>query len=143
MKTTKILLTAIIATLMFSWNAAMAQEGNYYTVTTWKMHVPEDGSRAELTKLLQDFADKVVKKNDKLISQRVLHHIYGNDLRDLVVISEYANWMDIEAAGEMQNKLVEAAWPDETERAAWNKSFFKYVVTHSDEIYQEHPDMRK
>lgn len=143
MNSTKIIAFSFVAALMFSWNVVTAQEGHFYTVTTWKMHVPEDGTRAELNRLLQEFTDKVTKKNDKVISEKVLHHVYGSDLRDVVIITEYANWNDIRAAGDMQDELVMKAWPDQGELAKWNKSFFKYVVTHSDEIYQENPDMAK
>jgi len=143
MKTIKLFAMALVATMIISLSSANAQDGNYFTVTTWKMHVPENGSKAEMLELLQEFTDKVVKKNTKVISERVLHHVSGNDMRDLVVISEFANWNDIDASGDMQNELVMKAWPEEKARDEWMKKFMKYVVTHSDEIYQEYPKMTK
>ncbi|NEN22164.1 hypothetical protein G3O08_01435 [Cryomorpha ignava] len=143
MKTIKLVTLALLATCMISWNNATAQDGNFYTVTTWKMEVPEGGSRAEMNALLEEFGEKIVKKNTKVISQKVMHHVSGSDLRDVVVISEYASWNDIDAAGTMQDELVMKAWPDEKARDAWMESFMKYVVTHSDEIYQEYPKMTK
>lgn len=143
MKNLKFTTLVIIASLLLSWNISSAQEGSYYTITTWKMHVPKDGSRQELNGLLEEFTEKVVKKNSKIISEKVLHHVSGSDLRDLVVISEYASWNDINDAHEEQDALVKKAWPDEKTRSAWYKTFMKYVVTHSDEIYKEYPKMTK
>lgn len=143
MKTTKLLMLALITVFTIAWSNASAQDGNFYTVTTWKMKVPDGGSRAEMNALFEEFTEKVVKKNPKVISEKIMHHISGSDMRDVVVISEYASWNDIDAAGTAQNELVKKAWPDEKARSAWMKSFMKYVVTHSDEIYQEYPKMRK
>lgn len=143
MKTTKIVTWAFAAAMILSAFAATAQGGHYYTVTTWKIDIPEDGSRAEFNQLMKNFSDKVVKNNDKVISEKVMFHISGSDMRDVVVITEYASWADIDAASITQNELMQSAWPDEGERSAFMKSFFKYVVTHSDEIYRENPDMAK
>ena len=143
MKTIKLFTMALLATMIVSLSSASAQDGNFYTVTTWKMHVPENGTRAEMIALMQEFTDKVVMKNTKVISEKVMHHISGSDMRDLVVISEFASWNDIDAANKMQDELVQKAWPEEKARDAWMKSFMKYVVTHSDEIYQGYPKMTK
>jgi hypothetical protein len=64
-------------------------------------------------------------------------------MRDWVVISEYASWNDMDAANDMQNKLIEEAWPNEDDRRAWFAKFGKYTITHSDEILQERPDLTK
>jgi len=143
MKTLKSTIGAILLLTLFIPTSGTAQEGHYFTITTWKLSIPENGSRSELQAHLKEFSEKVSFKNDKIISEKVLHHISGADLRDLVVISEYANWNDIEAAANMQNDLMETAWPNEEERNAFYKSWNKYVVTHSDEIYQENPDLTK
>jgi hypothetical protein len=119
------------------------EEGHYYTVTTWKFKVPADGSNAELDSLLKVWQEEVVLKNDKILSEKVLRHLWGSDMRDWVFITEYANWNDIKEAGEMQGKLVEAAWPDKEDRKEFFKSFNKYGVTHSDELYMDLPALAK
>lgn len=139
----KLTIGALFILALFLPNAGTAQEGHYYTVTTWKLSIPENGSRAELNGLLKEFSEKITFKNDKVISEKVLHHISGADLRDLVVISEHANWNDIEAASKKQNELMTTSWPKEEDRNAFFKSWNKYVVTHSDEIYQENPELTK
>ncbi|MBU2904842.1 MULTISPECIES: hypothetical protein [Arenibacter] len=143
MRTMKSILGALMIVALFIPTLGSAQEGNYFTVTTWKLSIPENGTRAELNGLLKEFTEKISFKNDKIISERVLHHISGADLRDLVIISEHASWNDIDAASNMQNELINKAWPKEEDRNAFFKSWNKYVITHSDEIYQENPELTK
>jgi hypothetical protein len=138
----KIFLIMFAAFLLFNVNS-FAQDGSYYTVTTWKISVPENGSNAEFNELMKEWYDKVVSKNEKIISERVMRHQSGGDMRDWVFITEYANWNDIDAAGTRQNELVQEAWPNETDRKEFFKKFFSYTDTHSDEILQEIPDLRK
>ncbi len=139
----KSIIGSLLIMALFIPVAGSAQEGNYFTVTTWKLSIPENGTRAELNGLLKEFSEKISFNNDKVISERVLHHISGADLRDLVIISEYATWNDIDAASTMQNELINKAWPKEEDRNTFFKSWNKYVVTHSDEIYQEYPELTK
>ncbi|CAZ97800.1 hypothetical protein [Zobellia galactanivorans] len=138
MKAIKSLLGTLLLLLVFMPTSGTAQDGHYYMATTWKLQVPEDGSNKQLKELLKEFSEKTVFKNEKIISEKVMYHISGADLRDVVVITEYANWNDIEAA-----KLMETGWPNEEERATFMKTFGKYVVTHSDEIFKEIPELAK
>lgn len=143
MKTIKSIFGGLLFMTFLFTTCGLAQEGHYYEITTWKLQVPQDGTRAELNDLMKEFAENVVFKNDKVISQKVMRHITGADVRDVVIISEYASWNDIDAASTMQNKLTEEAWSNEDERAQFFKDFGKYVVTHSDEILQEIPELTK
>ncbi len=144
MKTIKSFLGALCIITLFFTTAGFGQDdGHYYTVTTWKLQVPQDGTRAELNNLMKEFSEKIVLKNEKVISEKVMRHISGADLRDVVIISEYASWNDIDAAGTRQNELLEAAWPNEDDRKTFFKTWSKYVITHSDEIYQEMPELAK
>lgn len=140
-------LTLVLAVMisLFIYNSlSLAQdEGHFYTVTTWKMMVPTDGSNAELNDLFKEWYDKVVSKNDKIVSEKVFTHISGADMRDWVVISEYATWNDMNEANDVQNKLVAEGWPNEDDRKEFFATFWKYVYTHSDEILQEVPALTK
>ena len=138
----KIFLIMFAAFLLFN-GSSFAQDGHYYTVSTWKISIPEDGSNAEFSEIMKEWYDKVVSKNEKIVSEKVLRHSSGSDGRDWVFITEYASWNDIDAADERQNELVEAAWPNENERREFFKKFFKYADTHSDEILRELPELRK
>jgi len=138
-----LVLTLISFFFIFNSLANAQDEGHYYTLTTWKISIPEDGSNAEFNELMQEWYDKVVSKNDKIISERVLRHQSGSDMRDWVFISEYASWNDIEAANDVQSKLVDEGWPNKDDRKKFFDTFWKYVITHSDEILQEQPTLRK
>jgi len=136
--------TTMLLTFLFVSEISFAQsEGHYYTVTTWKIEIPENGSNAEFMKLMEEWYAKVTSRNDKIISERVLRHQSGSDMRDWVFITEYASWNDIDAANDMQNKLIDEGWPDKENRKKFFDSFWKYVETHSDEIYKERPTLRK
>ena len=136
-----ILVTAIAVFLLTS--SVFAQDGNYYTVTTWKISSPEDGSLSEFNDMMREWYDKVVSKNEYNVSERVLRHQSGVDMRDWVFITEYASWNDIDAANTRQNELVQEGWPDAKERSAFFDRFWQYAATHSDEILQEVPAIRK
>jgi hypothetical protein len=135
-------LVLTFAVMLLSSNI-FAQDGNYYIMTTWKFMVPEDGSNSELNDLMKEWHEKVVMKNDKIVSEKVFVHRSGADMRDWVFLSEYASWGDIEAANDMQNKLVDEGWPNEEDRDKFFDTFWKYVITHSDEILMEKSDLAK
>lgn len=146
MKRVNLLFVAALAIVFSLSTNSFAQdkpEGHLYTVTTWKIAIPEDGSRAELDSLMTVYHNKVVAKNDKIVSTKVLHHYWGSDNRDVVFINEYASWGDIEAAGDLQEKLTKEAWPDKAEAQKFFKAMGKYMIKHSDEIYMGMPDMSK
>ena len=143
MKQLTIIFVVAFAVFFLSDSSYSQDEGHYYTITTWKLKVPADGSGAEMNELFKEWYDNVTSKNDKVLSQKVLRHSSGSDLRDWVVITEYASWNDIDAAGDEQSRLVQEAWPNEDDRSAWFAKFGKYVVTHSDEILQERPELTK
>ncbi|GAB4329673.1 MAG: hypothetical protein Kow0037_04810 [Calditrichia bacterium] len=135
----------ILAISLLAAGNIFSQESkaSYYTITTWKIQVPEDGSRKEFLDMMKEWHTKVTLKNSKILSERSLLHQSGNDMRDFVLITEYASWNDIEAASEEQGKLVEAGWPDKEKRKAFFDRFWQYAKTHSDEIFRDDPALRK
>jgi hypothetical protein len=116
---------------------AQDNNGHVFTVTTFQINNPEDGSIAEFDSLNQLYTDKVIKKNEKIISQVNLRHFWGSDSRQFVIITEYKNMDDMLAANEVNNKLLIEGWPDKEERNKYNKAGSKYFGYHSDEIYTE------
>ncbi len=131
------------AVMLLSANNFAQGEGHYYTVTTWKISSPKGGSMSEFNEMMKEWYDKVVSKNEFVISEKVLRHQSGVDMRDWVFITEYASWNDIEAANTRQNELVQEGWPDAEKRSAFFDKFWQYARTHSDEILQEVPAIRK
>lgn len=139
------ILSLILISLFFLYNGnTEAQSNNHvYTLQKWKIKIPPNGSGAEFNKLLEEWHDKIVMKNDKVISERVLRHNTGSDSRDLLIITEYANWNDIEAADKLQWKIVDEVWPDKKERSKFFDTWNKYAKYHSDEIMTERSKLRK
>ena len=133
----------IILVLFLIFGGDTVAQNHHYTVTTWKVYVPEGGSMTEFNSLLQEYYDKVVSKNEFIISEKVMRHLSGSDMHDWVFITEYASWNDIDAASERQDELFEEGWPDEKSRQEFNKKFFSYAKTHSDEILVEQAKLRK
>ena len=64
-----------------------------------------------------------------------MRHASGSDSRDLVIITEYASWNDIDAAATRQGELMDTAWGDEAASKEFFKKFNKYFLMHTDEIY--------
>ena len=143
MKQLTIIFVVMFTLILLSDNSFAQDEGHYYSITTWKLRVPADGSNAELNELFKEWYEKVTTKNDKILSQKVLVHRSGPDMRDWVIVSEYATWNDIDAANDAQNKLVDEGWPNKEDRKKFFDKFWKYVFTHSDEILQEKPELTK
>ena len=121
------------------------EKPHIYVVTKWKSVIPEGGSAAERDSLMSQYFRAVTKKNNKILSQRVLVHYYGSDLRDLVIMNEYKTWADIEQADKIAQKLTRKKWPSEKKRKEFFQKAGKYFPDsiHSDEIYMEKPMLRK
>jgi len=137
-------MVVVLVTLFFLVGNIIGQdEAHYYTITTWKMTIPEDGNNKELNELLKEWHDKIIVKNDKILSEKVLRHSSGSDSRDWVIITEYASWNDIDAANEAQGKLIDEGWPNKDDRQKYFKTFGKYGVKHTDEILRERPKLSK
>jgi len=140
-----ILIAAAMFCLLSSsvFSQEQKKEPHYFVIQTWKVTIPEDGSRAELNELMKEWAEKITRKNDKVISERVVRHNMSSDSRDIIFITEYATWNDIDAASDKQSELLKAAYPNDEERRAFNRKIGRYFNKHSDEIFQEVPSFGK
>lgn len=130
-------------------NTSYAQQpqqgvGNVFVVTTVERAFPENGTRAELDSLTQLYTDKVIKKNDLIISHRILRHWWGHDNTQVVIMYEVKNWEDVDKANTLNDELFQKAFPTKEERDRYNKANNKYFTgKHSDEIYSEMKAGRK
>lgn len=118
-------------------------EGHFFVMVTWETLRPEGGTRAELDSLLSLYQENVIQKNELIVSEKNLWHLYGRNSQDWIVLTEYANWNDIEASVERNNELIAEQWPDPEERRAFNRALTKYFGKHSDEIYLSAPQFDK
>ncbi|MGK2861746.1 MAG: hypothetical protein ACSLE0_07410 [Chitinophagaceae bacterium] len=100
------------------------------TFDEWKAHEKE-------------YFDKVTAKNDLIVGANVLVHYYTDDNSEVLVVSVYRSWEDIEKANVKDNELIRAAWPDSVKRSAFfdkRRSF--YTSVHSDEIRSIAPNTK-
>lgn len=136
---------AILLLFSFQNNTAYAQqeERHVFVVQTWKTVMPEHGSAAERDSLLAEFFEAVPMKNDKILSEKNLRHYIGGNSQDWVIILEFKSWEDFAVSQKINQELFNEKWPDEKERAEFNRKLGKYFPSHSDEIYRELPKFRK
>ncbi len=100
------------------------------TFDEWKAHEKE-------------YFDKVTAKNDLIVGTNVLVHYYTDDNSEMLAVSVYRSWDDIEKANVKDNELIRAAWPDSVKRQAFfdkRRSF--YTSLHSDEIRSVVPNTK-
>ncbi|MBU3821997.1 hypothetical protein KO566_07990 [Flavobacteriaceae bacterium XHP0103] len=142
MKTTNQFFTAICMMLLLcSTIQVSAQEEQtapvYITVTTmhWNMDM-EDFDMDTWKSVEKEYLDKVIAKNDYVMSSSFYLHNLTPDNTELVYVRSYGSWEDIEKASIRDSELEKEAWPDEAERKAFLKKQRAYYSNeHSDEIY--------
>lgn len=139
----KSILLALVLGLLLMSNNGFAQEEKSYLVTVTKHHWNmdlENFSNDEWIATEKEYLDKVVKKNEFIVGQEVLLHSFTADNTEILVVTTYENWGAIEKAGDRDEELVKAAWPDEKARKAYFEKRAKYYApNHSDEIYATIP----
>lgn len=141
-------ITIVLGLLTFGTTRMNAQApdrlGNVTVMTTMELAFPQDGSVAEFDSLTQLYTDRVVKKNEYIISRKFFNHWYGSNNRQLVILLEVKNWGDVEKAAERSDELFEKAWTTPEERRKYNRLQGKYFTGgHSDELYREIKSARK
>jgi hypothetical protein len=143
MKTIQKLLLGMLLLAFLLPMGAIAQEASneefkpvYLTVTKghWSDDPNVDGS--DWLKTEQEYFEKVTKKNDLIIGSGFYTHYFTPDNSEILFVSVYASWEDIEKSNEVTSKLIEEGWPNEEERNAFfQKQSSYYSSRHSDEIY--------
>jgi hypothetical protein len=143
MKTMKAFLVVALFSMLLMSNSGFAQDDKSYLVTVTKLHWNMDldnFSMDEWKAVEKEYLDKVVKKNDFILGQEILLHSFTEDNTEILLVTTYDNWGAIEKAGEKDDELIKAAWPDEKARKAYfEKKGAYYARNHSDEIYSTVP----
>ncbi len=138
---------AVILLLTFFFSStvfAQDESSHVFTVSTFEFIVPDDGSGAEFDSLNTLYMNNVINKNEYIISQRALRHMWGHNSLDLVYITEYKSFDDIEKGQDRTTELFRETWTTSEERQVFNSAIFNYFGDrHSDEIYQEDNNQRK
>lgn len=141
MKTNKFLMLGMFLFTFLLNTGVRAQENPqpvYITVTT--MHRNLDADRKDWRKTEQEYYDKVTSKNELIIGSEILNHYYTANSGEVLFVSVYKTWEDIEKSSDITNDLIKKGWPDEKERKAFfDKQRSYYTTMHSDEIYTSQP----
>lgn len=126
----------IILTLLTSFNTQAQEEPQTIYITLTTMHRNLDADRKEWIKVEQEFFDKVTSKNDLIIGSDVLTHYFTENSSDILHVSAYNTWEDIEKSEQTTEDLIKQGWPDEKDRKAFFEKYRSfYTPMHSDEIY--------
>ena len=115
---------------------AQEEEPHVFTIVTFETLTLEDGSNAERDSLAAIWVENAIEKNEFIVNQTTMSHMWGSNSSDFLVITEYKNFADIEKAQSRNTELIEEFMPDNEKRAEFFKAFFSYFGGHSDEIYQ-------
>ena len=95
----------------------------------------ENGSADERYRLMKKFQKEVIGKNPKILSQKVLTHLWSGKLEGgyypLVYVSEYVSMEDVDSAGMDNGALAEKAMT-ESERKRLNEYWMPATVMHED-----------
>ena len=131
---------------VFSQEANESQEEKfkpvYITMTTFHWNDDPETDFSDWLETEKEYLEKVVNKNDLIMSSGVYTHYFTPDNSEIVLVNVYENWADIEEANEVNQKLIEEGWPDEEERKAFfDKQQSYYKADHKDEIYLSMPYM--
>lgn len=130
----------LIFTFLLSINLRAQEDPKpvYIIITT--MYRNLDADRTDWQKTEQEYYDKVISKNDLIIGSEILTHYYTANSAEVLHVSVYKNWEDIEKSNDVSNELIKKAWPDEKARKAFfDKQRSYYITKHSDEIYTSQP----
>ncbi|MDO7137776.1 hypothetical protein [Algibacter lectus] len=140
MKKTNQLFATIAVLLLFCATTLQAQEKKevkYVTVTKshWNLD-KKDFKMSEWKAAEKEYLDKVIKKNEYILSASTYIHNLTPDNTEVLSSMSYASWEDIDKQVERSAELEKEAWPDEAERKAFLQNLNSYYSNqHSDEIY--------
>jgi hypothetical protein len=121
---------ALLPSLVFGQN-----DPQYLVVTRVHMNPTTDFTIDQWKAHEKEYFDKVTQKNDLIVGTNVLMHHYTSDNSEMLFVTSYRTWADIEKADAKNEELVKAGWPDEAQRKTYfDKQRSFYTAEHSDEI---------
>jgi len=136
-----------VLTFNFSVLSQTKKEDEKVYITITKMHKNLNLKNPSIDKWKageKEYLDKVIKKNEFILSREVCTHYLTDDSSEMLFVQTFKTWEDIEKAGKRSSELEKAAWPDEKKRDAFFKDLDQYYdKKHSDEIYVSIPGMKE
>ena len=81
-----------------------------------------------------EYFEKVIMQNEYILSTTVLQHHFTDDSSEVLFITSFSSWNNIDLATQRTNELVEKTWPNPEDRRAFlNKQAMFYANEHSDD----------
>ena len=104
----KLLLGILLITFTFTSIAQEKEEYKpvYLTVTTGHWSSDSNTDYSDWLKTEQEYFNKVTMKNDLIIGSGYYTHFFTADNSEVLFVSVYQNWEDIENSGEIQVNLL-------------------------------------
>ncbi|MFV8326964.1 hypothetical protein [Flavobacterium sp. ZS1P14] len=135
-KKDNLVLRLLILTFLFSIGMFAQEDPKPVFITVTTLHRNLDTDRKDWKQTEQEYFDKVTSKNDLIIGSEILNHYFTENSSEVLLVSVFKTWEDIEKANDVSDELIKKGWPDEKIR----KDFFDkyntyYSKMHSDEIY--------
>ena len=140
MKTIKRIIKGLLILVFLAPNSVISQTQDQLFVKVktmhWNMDLP-DFSMDDWKALEMEYYEKVTMKNEYILSSTVLQHHFTGDSSEILFITIFSSWNNIDLATKRTEQLMETAWPNEDNRKAFLKKQAKFYATeHSDEIYR-------
>ena len=147
MKTIKnVVQLALVFCLLFSVTTYSQEEEKeefkpvYLTITTLHRTSDPDVDFSDWLETEKEYHDNVTMKNDMILGSGLYFHYFSDDDSEVIAVTVYGSWGDIEASGDKDNELIKAHWPDEDARSDYFKKRNSYYdAKHSDEIMTSWP----
>ena len=116
------------------------EDGHIFTVSTqqWPFNNLDD-----IFEIMEE-NHELTEQNEFILSQKVLIHEWAGAFSVMFIV-EYASFEDIAKAGQRDNELFEAKYPDEEDRDARQDKFAALAGDgmHEDSILQENTSLAK
>ena len=146
MKTIKRIIIGLLIFIFLAPNTLISQNQDqlFIKVKTmhWNMDLP-DFSMPDWKALEVEYFNKVTKNNEYILSETVLQHHFTEDSSEILFITVFSSWNNIDLANQRTNELMKISWPNEDERKAFLKRQARfYANEHSDEIYRNIPGVK-
>lgn len=126
----------LILTFMLSIGMSAQEDPKPVFITVTTLHRNLDTDRKDWKQMEQEYFDKVTNKNDLIVGSEILNHYYTENSSEVLLVSVFKTWEDIEKANDVSNELIKKGWPDENIRKAFFDKYNTYYgPMHSDEIY--------
>ena len=147
MKTIKnVVQLALVFCLLFSATVYSQEEEKeefkpvFLTITTLHRTSDPDVDLSDWLETEKEYHDNVTMKNDMILGSGLYFHYFSDDDSEVISVTVYGSWADIETANDKNSELVKAHWPDEDARSDYFKKRDSYYDDmHSDEIMTSWP----